>query len=227
MIRPVEGRRPLRRSTINNRIRRIRTVFRWGVSVELVPPEVLVALKSVPGLRRGEISHLAETPKVIPPTGAEVEAVAAELSPTVAPMVRVQLLAGMRPIEVCEMPGADIDRSGDVWRYEPASHKTENHGSERVILPGPRAQTLLAPYLKADPTAFLLTPGDAVAETKASKRAAAEARRRERGEIGAARPNQARSAVKTWRRPSDTPRRTSRWPRRRCGGLDSEVIGNR
>lgn len=43
----------LLRSEINKRVGRIVRCFKWAVSEELVPPEVLQALKAVSGLRKG------------------------------------------------------------------------------------------------------------------------------------------------------------------------------
>ena len=40
-----------------------------------------------------------------------------------------------------------IDRSGDVWRYRPAKHKTAHHGKERVIPFGPNARAVLSAFL--------------------------------------------------------------------------------
>jgi integrase len=53
----------------------------------------------------------------------------------------------MRPNEVCQVRPCDVDRSGKVWTYAPAEHKTEHHGKGRVILIGPRGQDILRPYL--------------------------------------------------------------------------------
>ena len=64
-----------------------------------------------------------------------------------ARMVRLHLLTGMRPGEVCSMRLCDIDRSGDVWKYSPEGHKTEHHGRSRVILLGRKAQRILQPLL--------------------------------------------------------------------------------
>ena len=48
------------------------------------------------------------------------------------------------------MRPCDIDRSGDIWRYVPESHKTEHHGRGRIIFIGPKAQEVLRPYLFGD-----------------------------------------------------------------------------
>jgi integrase len=73
-------------------------------------------------------------------------------------MVRLQRLTGMRPGEVCIVRPCDVDRSGDVWSYRPESHKTEHHDRERVIYLGPRAQSILTPYLLRPADAYCFSP---------------------------------------------------------------------
>jgi integrase len=68
-------------------------------------------------------------------------------------MVRLQLLTGARPGEICAMRPTNVTRGIDgVWTYRPASHKTEHHGRERRIFIGPQAQEILTPYLCETPT---------------------------------------------------------------------------
>lgn len=69
------------------------------------------------------------------------------MKPIVADMIQIQLLTGCRPGEVCSMRPSEIDRSTDVWRYWPQSHKMEHKNRQRVILIGPKAQAILLPYL--------------------------------------------------------------------------------
>jgi integrase len=39
-------------------------------------------------------------------------------------MAQLQLHTGMGPGEVCRLRLADLDRTGDVWLYRPARHKS-------------------------------------------------------------------------------------------------------
>ena len=64
----------------------------------------------------------------------------------------------------------DIDRSGRIWVYSPASHKTEHHGRERKIYLGPVAQTVLRPWLRAELAANLFSPAEATSERMAELR---------------------------------------------------------
>ena len=70
------------------------------------------------------------------PSDRIVDATLLALPPVVADMVRVQRLTSPRPGEICSMAPADIDRSGDVWVYSPADHKTEHFEKDRVIAIG-------------------------------------------------------------------------------------------
>jgi site-specific recombinase XerC len=51
-----------RRKSINKQIGRIRRMFKWGVSQELVPSDTLVALNSVAGLRAGRSKAIESAP---------------------------------------------------------------------------------------------------------------------------------------------------------------------
>jgi integrase len=86
------------------------------------------------------------------------------LLPCAADMVRLQLLSGARPGEICSMRACDIDMTGKVWLYKPAQHKTAHHGYERVIAIGPRGQAIIKPRLKANTDAFIFSPQDAMQE---------------------------------------------------------------
>jgi hypothetical protein len=64
----------LARSTINDRVKRIRRMFRWLTARELLPESVYRSLKTLDGLRRGE-SAARETDPVRPVAPKRVEAV--------------------------------------------------------------------------------------------------------------------------------------------------------
>jgi integrase len=153
----------LSRSYINALVDMIRRAFRWSVSQELIPVEVHQALCTLVGLRRGR-SLARESQPVLPISESLVASTLSFLRPTVADMLRVQLLCGCRPEEICMLRPCDVDTSDDVWRYRPASHKTEHHGREKVIFFGPKAQRILAAYFKRDAKAYCFCP----AETRAA-----------------------------------------------------------
>lgn len=163
------------RTTVNKQAGRVRRVFRWGVARQLVPPTVLVALEAVAPLKKGR-STARETSPVLPVADAEVEATLPHLSAVVAAMVRVQRLTGMRPQEVCRLRPKDLDRTGEVWVYVPAGHKTEHVCRTRRVLIGPRAQAVLGPFLSRGPEENCFDPRAAVAELRARQRAERAAR---------------------------------------------------
>jgi len=161
------------RGNINRSIDRVKRLFRWGVRKQLIPPAVIQALETVPGLRRGH-SEAHETAPIMPVEDATVEQTREHLPDLVADMVRFQRLTGCCPVEVCILKPCDLDRSGDVWTYKPDSHKTEHHGRERTIFIGPQAQEVLLRYLARDPQSCCFRPCD----SEAKRRAENEARRK-------------------------------------------------
>jgi integrase len=164
------------RGVVNQRIGRIRRMFRWAVENELVPAAVLHALQAVRGLAKGR-SAARETEPVKPVPEAFVQATLRHLLPPVAAMVQLQLLTGMRPGEVVIMRAIDIDMTGKVWLYRPGSdqgpdgaHKTAWRGHKRIVPIGPRGQEIIRQYLKPDLYAYLFSPRDAVACWRAEQR---------------------------------------------------------
>jgi integrase len=162
----------LARRYINQRVGRIVRAWGWGVENELLPAECWQALKAVKGLRAGR-SVAKETAAVRPVSDAVFEATLAEIgSPQVRAILRLMRLTGARPGEVCIMRTADIDRSASPWKYRPQTHKTAHRGHERVVYIGPRAQAVLADWLRADPEAFLFQPREAAAAVREAAQAA-------------------------------------------------------
>ncbi len=159
------------RTTIQNRLGKIRRLIRWAVAEELVPADTLHRIQAVPGLRPGR-EGVRERPPVQALADDQIEPVLPHLPPPIRAMVELQRLTGMRPGEVTAMTMGAIDRSGELWIYRPAHHKTAVYGKERRILLGPKAQELLAPWLKADPDAALFSPRDWMARRQAERRAA-------------------------------------------------------
>ena len=161
-----------RRKSINNHIIRLRHVFKWAVSKELVPAFVHHGLVTLPPLKAGRTTARESEP-VKPVADAVVDATLPFLSAVVAAMVQVQRLTGARPGEVCAMRTADIDMTEEVWVYSPVAHKTTHHGHSRAIFIGPKAQELLRPFLKPlNPQAFIFSPKDADAERREKRHAA-------------------------------------------------------
>ncbi len=145
------------RSYINGACSKIKTVFKWGVSKDLVPVATWQALTSLRGLAKGR-TKARETEPVLPVEDWVVDATLPHLPEVVADMVRLQRYTGARPGEICAIRPVDVDRSGEVWLYRPANHKTEHHGRGRVIAIGPRGQEVLRPYLLRAPDSHCFSP---------------------------------------------------------------------
>ncbi len=155
-------------STANGHVHRIRRMIRWAVAEELLPFDQWHGLRAVEGLRKGR-GEARETAPVLAVDDAVVDATLSRLPRTVADMVRVQLLTGMRPSEICMLRPMDIDRSEDVWAYSPLSHKTEHHGRRRVVHIGPMAQKVLVAYLDRDPEMHCFRPSDSETQRRAER----------------------------------------------------------
>jgi integrase len=127
----------LGRTTINARINRIRRVFKWAASLELIPAAVVQALQTVPGIQRGR-SCVKETEGVKPVTPEHVESALPFMPLAIAAMVRIQMLTGCRTGEVLSMRGCDLTSGELVWEYRPSAHKNTWRGHQRLIPLGPR-----------------------------------------------------------------------------------------
>jgi integrase len=148
------------RTSINKHSARIKHLFRWAVQNELVPPHVHYRLVAASGLRKGR-SDAVESDPVRPVAQADVDAVLPHASDQVAAMIKLQMLTAMRPGETRDMRGCDIDVTGRLWLYKPASHKNEHRGHERTIYLGPQAQAVVAPFLKPNLHEYMFAPRDA------------------------------------------------------------------
>lgn len=159
------------RGVTNQHVGRIKRVFKWATAEELVPPHVFQALQAVTGLQKGR-SAARETEPVTPVPDAHVDAVLPFVLPPVRAMIELQRVTGMRPGEVCAMRPSDIDTTGQVWLYRPATHKTAHRGKSRVVALGPRALEIIKPFLTLKLDSALFSPARALAERRAQRRAA-------------------------------------------------------
>jgi integrase len=158
------------RKTVNARVERVRRIFKWGVSEELVPPTVYQALATVSGLQRGRTTA-RETAPVEPVEDATIDATLPHLNRHVRGLVEFQRLTGCRPGEACRVRRRDLDMTGDVWLYKPVHHKTAWKGKARTIAIGPKAQELLKQFFTPDWNDYLFSPVRAVEEFRAERSA--------------------------------------------------------
>jgi integrase len=159
------------RTYINRQVNRVRRMFGWAVSCELLPVTIYQALLTVPGLRQGRTAA-KETEPVAPVPDDIIEKTVEHLLGIVAAMVNLSRLTGMRPQEVVGIRAVDVDMTDTAcWTYRPSRHKTQHHHRERVIFLGPRAQAILKPLLPVDLWAHIFSPKQALAERSARQRA--------------------------------------------------------
>lgn len=147
----------LSRGVVNGRINRIRHVFKWAVSYQMIASSVFESLRTVPGLKRGR-SEAKETDPVQPVAVAVVDATLPFMPAPVRAMVELQLLAGCRPGEIMAMRAIDLNTTKGVWEYHPAHHKNKHRGQSRVIFLGPQAQAIIKPFPTTNVEAFLFSP---------------------------------------------------------------------
>lgn len=147
----------LSRGVINQRIGRVKRVFKWAAGEALIPAAVFQALQCVTGIPKGR-GLARETDPIKPVPETFVDAIREHVSAPVWAMIEVQRLTGMRPGEVCTMRTCDLDTSGDVWLYRPASHKTAWRGKERVVAIGRKAQAVVKQFFTTRTEDYLFSP---------------------------------------------------------------------
>ena len=162
--------RSLSRGTVNQTIKSIRRMFRWAAGMQLLPASVPDALAHVDLIRAGRTA-LVEPVKVQPVADETIQLTLPHLPSIVADMVMVQRFTGCRPGEICGMKPGEIDRSTDVWVWQPAAHKTAYCGKVRRICIGPKAQKILTPYLEGrSPDAPCFSATESEQERNAARR---------------------------------------------------------
>jgi integrase len=162
----------------NAQVDRVRRMFRWAAEEELLPSSVYQDLQAVSSLRSGR-TQARETEKVRPVPAHLLDAPLPFMPPVVRAMVRLQLLTGCRPAEVCILRPIDLDTGNPAcWVYRPGSdqgrhgaHKTAHHGHDRLIFIGPKAQEVLRPYLGTRLDAYCFCPAEAESARQVARRA--------------------------------------------------------
>ena len=157
------------RTYVNEVMKRLIRVFRWGAGEELIPSSVGHVLRDIEPLRRGRTSA-KETGPIGPVDDEVVEKTIPFLPLVVADMVRFQRLVGCRPSELCSIKPSMIDRtSSDVWEIKLDQHKNAWRGKSRTVYVGPNAQKILMPYLLRGADDYCFSPKES--ESKRRKKA--------------------------------------------------------
>lgn len=157
------------RKYVNRQTNLVIRILKHAVSQELVQPEVWQRLKAVEPLRIGTTTAPETEPRK--PVALEVvRATAKHLTPILRGMVRIQAATGMRPSEVCNLRPCDIDKSGEVWMFRPAKHKTANKGKRKAVPLIGDAREAIEDYINRHPESYCFSPKESVAWMNAQKR---------------------------------------------------------
>jgi integrase len=187
--RPPHG--PLSRNYVNSLTGCLQTAWLWAESRQLVPPHHGITLRSVRALREGEGGR--ETDPRQPVAAEVVAATLPHCGRVLGAMIRFQQSTGCRPQDVCRLTPGRVSRSPSeilypmprlavsafadestgrlLWVYCPERHKGRKLGRPRIIVVGPEAQTVLAPFLDRPSSAHCFTPAQQAADRRAELRA--------------------------------------------------------
>jgi len=119
-----------------------------------VPASIWQSLLAVRHLQKGRTAA-KEARGVKPVHPYDIIKTLRELGTIPSVLVRLQYLTGMRPGEARLMRLCEIDRSEEIWKYSPQTHKTEHHGRSRLILLGRKSQRITQPFLNRDEESYL------------------------------------------------------------------------
>jgi integrase len=137
------------RETINQRVAIWKRFFSWALDNRHCSAQTKSEVWALDALKRGR-TKAADSEPVEPVEHLHVKQTVRYARAVVRDMVLVQELTGMRPSELCNMHGSEIEKTKGVWLFRPKLHKTTHKGKPRMIVIGPRAQKILAPYLNDD-----------------------------------------------------------------------------
>jgi integrase len=144
------------RGYVNAVSARIKRIFKWAVSEELIEPSVFHGLQTVTGLRKDRSPALETRPRE-PVEWESVAAILPELSPAVHAMVLVQWFTGARSQSVCMARAGQFDTSVEPWTWKP-KHKSEGTHDLTLFI-GPQCRQVLLPFLQGrKPGEFLFRP---------------------------------------------------------------------
>jgi integrase len=154
------------RHGVNRDAHRIKRIFKWAASEELVAVAVHQTLQTLAPLKRGKCKA-PESKAVKPVPAAWVAAIKPHVTTTIWDIVQLQRLCGCRGGELLKLRPIDIDTTGDIWIAELTDHKTAGHGHIRRLYFGPKAQAILTPRLANKAVdAYLFSPRESNAEAK-------------------------------------------------------------
>ena len=157
------------RDVLNRHVRRIISIFKWGVWKELCKESTWQKLTVIPPYKKGEPGTF-EGRKRKPVSDDVLIRTLKYAVPTESAMIKFHRLIGARPGEVCNLTVGAVDlKGGKILLTE---HKTKAHVGERTIEMRPEACEIIAPYLIGKkPEDAVFSPRQVMAERYATKRA--------------------------------------------------------
>ena len=157
------------RKLVNKQIYRIKRIFKWAASREMVPVATYNAIATIEGLQAFR-SEARETARVLPAPPEMVEVVLPFLPKVIRQMVELEYVSGGAGRRTVPASRRGFGHAGRNWKFRPPQHKTLHRGEERIIEFGPKAIEILKTALKPNASAYLFSPADAEAERNASRR---------------------------------------------------------
>jgi integrase len=158
----------LSRNYINNVARRIKQMFKWCESRELVSASCYHRLASVGSLKAGR-TNAKETKGLSPVTKQQVDATVPHLSRQVAGLVWFCWHTGARMGEATQLATRFLDMRKSVWLFTPPQHKNSHRGQDRVIPIGKDAQKAIRLFMQVVPDRRWFRPCDTMAELNAER----------------------------------------------------------
>jgi integrase len=134
---------------------KVKRMFKWAVSNELIPAHNYHALASLSPLKMGEGR---EIDPVKPAAWKDVRLVIRAAPPMLAAMMRVQWLIGCRPGEIMSMHVDDIHKERGVWVWSPSKHKNKWRGKSLSYYIGPLGQKYLEPWMDGAIEGYVFSP---------------------------------------------------------------------
>ena len=117
----------LARRTINRMVGRVKQVFKWGTSRELVPVEVFLKLQTVEPLQPNRGGRETSGSRGSVPLEV-IERTLPHLPPLIRAFVLILYHSGARVGEVARLTPNMIDVGGDVWSVDLDRHKNSHRG---------------------------------------------------------------------------------------------------
>jgi integrase len=169
---------PLCRREINRRLKVWKQLFKWAQSERMVPSDLANEIRLIDPIPAGRFGARESDP-ILPVPEQHVENTLPFMSPAVAAMVKLELITGARPDEICRIRGLDIDTTGEIWLYRPGSdtgafgqHKTAYKKKQRLVPLNADAQDVLHLFLRPNLKAWLFSPREVQEARFAALRAA-------------------------------------------------------